>query len=129
MNPVVEFNLALILFLPWFVVLAVLYWIFPRQPRHLARRLFDLAALALAVALAAWGMWWSMENADPTAGAIWKQVLATSVSYGLFLGVMTAAIFLRRRLFAPPRLAAARPADTPARTPARGDRTPTGAVQ
>jgi hypothetical protein len=129
MNPVVEFNLALILFLPWFVVLAVLYWIFPRQPRHLARRLFDLAALALAVALAAWGMWWSMENADPTAGAIWKQVLATSVSYGLFLGVMTVAIFLRRRLFAPQRRPAGRPADNSARTPARGERTPTGAVQ
>lgn len=129
MNPVVEFNLALILFLPWFVVLAVLYWIFPRQPRHLARRLFDLVALALAVALAAWGMWWSMDNADPTAGAIWKQVLATSVSYGLFLGVMTAAIFLRRRLFPADRQAAIRAAGHADRATPRADRIPTGAVQ
>lgn len=129
MNPVVEFNLALILFLPWFVVLAVLYWIFPRQPRHLARRLFDLAALALAVALAAWGMWWSMDNADPAAGAIWKQVLATSVSYGLFLGVMTAAIFLRRRLFPADRPGAIRAAVDADRAEPRADHLPTGAVQ
>ena len=34
MNPFVELNLALILFLPWFAILGVLYWMFPRQPRH-----------------------------------------------------------------------------------------------
>jgi len=40
--------------------------------------------LVLAAIAAFWGMHWSMYNADPHAGAIWKQVLATSVAYGLF---------------------------------------------
>lgn len=103
MNLQVEFNLALILFLPWFAILAALYWIYPRQPRTTARRTYDSAALAIATVLAAWGMHWSMVNADPNAGAIWKQVLASSISYGLFLLVMTIALILRFRLFKAPR--------------------------
>lgn len=95
MNAQVELNLALILFLPWFAILAALYWIYPRQPRGASRRLFDTAALVLATALSAWGMHWGFLNADPDAGAIWKQVLATSVAYGLFLMVMTLAIAVR----------------------------------
>ncbi|MBD9378777.1 hypothetical protein ACTJI2_07605 [Pseudoxanthomonas sp. 22568] len=95
MNAQVELNLALILFLPWFAILAALYWIYPRQPRGTGRRLFDTIALVLATALSAWGMHWGFLNADPNAGAIWKQVLATSVAYGLFLMVMTLAIAVR----------------------------------
>ena len=30
-------DLALILFAPWFVILCVLYWLYPRQPRHALR--------------------------------------------------------------------------------------------
>ena len=33
MNPFIEFNLAAILFAPWFAILGVLYWVYPRQPR------------------------------------------------------------------------------------------------
>ena len=40
MNPLVELNLALFLFIPWFVILGVLYWIYPRRPKP-GRRLFD----------------------------------------------------------------------------------------
>ncbi len=110
MNAQVELNLALILFLPWFAILAALYWIYPRQPRGPGRRLFDIAALALATALSVWGMHWGFLNADPDAGAIWKQVLATSVAYGLFLMVMTLAIALRAWCMPPPRAPAdARP--------------------
>ncbi|RDZ29707.1 hypothetical protein DX914_05505 [Lysobacter silvisoli] len=98
MNPQVELNLALILFVPWFSILSWLYWAYPRQPRPPARSLFDAGALLLATLAAGWGMHWSMYNADPSAGAIWKQVLATSVAYGLFLGLMTAAFLLRLRL-------------------------------
>lgn len=98
MNPQVELNLALILFVPWFSILAWLYWAYPKRPRLAARTVFDSAALLLATLLAGWGMHWSMHNADPNAGAIWKQVLATSVAYGLYLGVMTAALLLRWRL-------------------------------
>ena len=97
MNPQVELNLALILFVPWFSILAWLYWAYPKQPRLAARTLFDSGALLLATLLAGWGMHWSMHNADPNAGAIWKQVLATSVAYGLFRVVMTPALRLRLR--------------------------------
>ena len=36
--------LALILFAPWFLILSVLFWAYPRQPRNARRRLFDIAA-------------------------------------------------------------------------------------
>ena len=98
MNPSVEFNLTLILFLPWFVILGALFWFYPRRPRTAARRGFDLAALVLA-GLASWvAMRWGMLNADPGAGAIWKQVLACLTAYGAFLAVLGSAWWLRARL-------------------------------
>lgn len=97
MHPQVELNLALILFLPWFTILAVLFWIYPRSPRGLARSLFDGSSLLLALAAAAGGMYWSMANADRSYGHMWQQVLATSVSYGLFLLVITVALIVRWR--------------------------------
>lgn len=100
MNPQVELNLALILFLPWFSILAVLFWLYPRTPRGPARALFDAASLAVATLAAAGGMHWGMANADPQFGPMWKQVLATSVAYGLFLLLMTVALLVRRRWLA-----------------------------
>jgi hypothetical protein len=97
MNHQVELNLALILFLPWYLILAGLFWAYPRQPRGWPRRLFDLASLVLAVVAAALGSYWGFSHADPAAGALWKQVLATSVSYGLFLLVLSLALGLRWR--------------------------------
>lgn len=96
MNPLVELNLALILFIPWYAILAVLFWLYPRQPRTAARKAFDSASLVLATGLSALSMYWSMETAD-TRHHMWQQVLATSVSYGVFLAVMTAAMLLRWR--------------------------------
>ena len=61
------------------------------------RQAFDTISLAIATAAAFAGMHWSMQNADPSHGAMWKQVLATSVAYGLFLGVMTVALWARWR--------------------------------
>lgn len=99
MNPAVEFNLTLILFLPWFAILGALFWFYPRRPRNAARRSFDLAALVMAL-LASWiGMRWGMLHADPGAGSIWKQLLATLIAYGAFLAVLGAAWPLRTRLF------------------------------
>lgn len=106
MNPQIELNLALILFIPWFSILAWLFWAYPRQPRSAARTVFDSASLVLATLAAFWGMHWGMYNADPHAGAIWKQVLATSVAYGLFLAVMTAALLARWRWLRARRVAA-----------------------
>ena len=97
MHAQIELNLAMILFLPWFAILAVLYWVYPRTPRHGARRLFDAIALVAATTAAVLSTWWSFRNADPGHGAMWRQVLASTLSYGAFLAVITAAWFGRRR--------------------------------
>lgn len=103
MNPSVEFNLTLILFLPWFAILGALFWFYPREPRTAARRGFDLAVLILAMLTSWLAMRWGMLNADANAGAIWKQVLACLTAYGAFLAVLIGAWFLRARLLAPHR--------------------------
>lgn len=90
--------LSLILFFPWFAILAALFWLFPRQPRGAARTGFDLAILLLALVLSFIGMRWGYLNADPGAGAIWKQVLATLVAYGAFLAILSLAWPLRSRM-------------------------------
>ena len=92
--------LALILFAPWFLILSALYWLYPRQPRDARRRGFDIAALVLAFAGCLLSLHWSFGFADRSYGHLWPQILATSVGYGVFLAVLTAAFFLRRRLFA-----------------------------
>ncbi|MES2859207.1 MAG: hypothetical protein V4704_08535 [Pseudomonadota bacterium] len=92
--------LALVLFAPWFLILAGVYWWHPRQPRHAARRRFDAAALLVAFAGCLASLYWSFDIADRSYGALWPQILATSVGYGVFLAVLTAAFFLRRRLLA-----------------------------
>jgi len=95
MNPLVELNLTLILFLPWFLILAVLFWMLPRKPRPAARVVFDLASLALSLAAFWYSMRWSVHSADAGYGKLWPQILATAVSYGVFLGVLGAAFALR----------------------------------
>lgn len=96
MNPIVALNLSLILLLPWYLVLGIVYWRTRRKPATAAQRGFDLAALLLALAAAAAGGYWSLAHADPSAGAIWKQVLASLVGYGLFLLVLMLAFLARR---------------------------------
>lgn len=89
--------LALILFLPWFLLLGALFWLFPRQPRNPRRKAFDIAALVVAFVMSFVGMQWgyALGLADVGTGAIWKQVLATLVAYGAFLFVLTVAVPLR----------------------------------
>lgn len=106
MNPTVQINLALILFLPWYAILAAVYWFYPRRPASAARRLYDAGALALTTVLSILAMRWGFLTADTSVGQLWKQVLATSVSYGAFLAVLTAAFFLRRHLIRTHRLSA-----------------------
>lgn len=102
MNAFVEVNLALILFLPWFAILAALYWIYPRTPRNARRAAFDVGSLLLAVLAAAVGTQWSYYNADLGFGAIWRQVLASTLSYGAFLLVLGIAFYLRQRIIIVP---------------------------
>jgi glucan phosphoethanolaminetransferase (alkaline phosphatase superfamily) len=99
MTPLVEMNLALILFLPWFLILAVLFWVYPRQPRGARRRLFDIASLLVAVAVFVASLYWAHATADNSHGRMWHQILATAVGYGVFLAVMTLAVVLRMWLF------------------------------
>jgi len=102
-NPAIELNLGLILFLPWYAILLVLYCRYPRAQGRGVRYAFDAIALAVALAATTLSLHWSMAIADPTHGVMWRQVLGTSVSYGVFLGVMTGAWFLRRHLLYPHR--------------------------
>ena len=98
MNPSIELNLGLILFLPWYAILVVVYWCSARRARAPWRRAFDAAAVLVAVAATTLSLHWSFAAAGTAHGGMWRQVLATSVSYGVFLTVMTAAWFLRRHL-------------------------------
>jgi hypothetical protein len=103
MNSSVELNLGLILFLPWYAILILAYCRFaPPRARGGWRYAFDAAALLLAVAATTLSLHWSLAIADPTHGKMWAQVLGTSVSYGVFLAVMTCAWFLRRFAFRRP---------------------------
>jgi hypothetical protein len=89
-------DLALLLFAPWFLILAVLYWVYPRQPRHARRRAFDIVALLVAIAAFIATLHWTHGYADRRYGAMWPQILATSAGYGVFLLVLVVAIFVRR---------------------------------
>jgi len=90
--------LALILFLPWFLILGVLFWIYPRKPRNAARSMFDALTLLVAGGGSFFGMNWAYQTANTDVGAMWKQIFAALVAYGVFLGVMTLAIFARHRM-------------------------------
>lgn len=96
MHPLVELNLALILFLPWYAILGGVFWFTRPRPWRRRDRLFDAGCLLAALLAAAWGGYWSFRLAAVDAGAIWKQVLASSVGYGLYLGVLLVGFLLRR---------------------------------
>ncbi|WP_101925592.1 MULTISPECIES: hypothetical protein [Luteimonas] len=95
MSPAVAENLALLLFLPWFLILAVLFWVFPRQPRGVRRMVYDLASLALSLVAFLLSIHWAHAVADRGHGTMWAQILATAVGYGVFLGVLGIAFALR----------------------------------
>ena len=91
-------DLALILFAPWFLILSVLYWMYPRQPRNARRRLFDLAVLVIALLAFVATLRWAHGYADRQYGEMWPQILATSAGYGVYLLVLAIAVFVRRAL-------------------------------
>jgi hypothetical protein len=96
--PFIELNLAAILFAPWFAILGVLYWLYPRQPRPSWRASFDAAALGVSVAVFVLALHWAQGWADRGYGRMWQQVVGTSVSYGAFLAVLGSAFWARHRL-------------------------------
>lgn len=90
--------LPLLLFAPAFLLLAWLYWRFPRPPqRRWKRRGFDLLALALAVAVTVRSV---AESFDHSAGelGLWPQVLATTVAFHVYPLALALAWGLRRAL-------------------------------
>ena len=91
-------NLAILLLLPWFTILGALYWFYPRQPRGRRRRVFDTIALLVALLAAYIGMRWAYATADLAVGAMWRQILASLVAYGLFLLVVAVAWPVRSRV-------------------------------
>ena len=97
MNPLIELNLALILFLPWFAILGVLFWMFPRQPRNAHRKLFDGVALLLAFTAFLLSLYWSDATAVARICCHIFPYPGSAVGYGVFLAVLTVAFFLRRR--------------------------------
>ena len=92
--------LSLLLFLPWCCGMGALYWWFPRQPRHRARTLFDVAALLLALLVSIGLMHWGYRIGVGDAGVdgMWKQILAVLYAYGGFLAVMVLALLLRQQV-------------------------------
>ncbi len=95
MSPTIELNLTLILFLPWLLLLGWGYVAFPRQPRDRARRLYDALALIAAFGGFLGSMYWSLWYADPAQGRLWRQILATAVSYGVLLILLGIAFTIR----------------------------------
>lgn len=92
--------LSLLLFLPWFAVVAALYWWFPRQPRHRARTVYDSAMLLLALLVSIGFMHWGYRigAAEVDADSLWRQILAVLYAYGGFLAMMVLALLLRPRV-------------------------------
>jgi len=97
MHPTIAHYLTVLLFLPWFAILGTLFWMLPRTPRDGARRRFDLVALALCTGAFVYSVDWAMTHADTGHGALWPQIFAVAVGYGVFLAALTVAFFVRRR--------------------------------
>ena len=95
MNTFFETGLSFLLFLPTFAIVGALYCAYPRTPRGARRWLADLAVLAVAGALSIAAMRWGFRAGSGTGGALWRQVVATLLAYGAFLGVFCLALPLR----------------------------------
>jgi hypothetical protein len=101
--------LALLLLAPVLLVLAWAYASYPKSlPRTPARRLFDGAALLLAIAAAVIATVLGHDMVVPPgmdanglrpSGAIWQQVLPALIGYGAFSVVLALALWLRAGLW------------------------------
>ena len=87
--------LALVLFLPWFMVLGGIYlWLAHRRRLRIG---IDLLVLLVATGVSIWAMLWGFTSADRLHGNMWPQVFATLMAYGAFLAVLALALPLRLR--------------------------------
>lgn len=102
--------LALLLLAPWLLILGWAYFTYPKGlPRTAARRVFDWAALLLAVIAAAWCAVLGFDAAPlpqvdqfgRASGAIWQQVLPVLLGYGGCVAVLLLAFMARHVLWRP----------------------------
>ncbi|MEO7071847.1 MAG: hypothetical protein ABI300_02315 [Rhodanobacter sp.] len=100
--------LSLMLIGPWLLVLAWVYWSWPKSlARTRMRRAFDALALLLAAATAVWmaRMGYDGYEAAPVealgrhSGAIWQHVAPALYAYGGFAAALLLAIGLRQWLW------------------------------
>ena len=89
MNALLELNLALILFLPWYAVVLWIFWRATGKHAAGARKIASLAFCVLSLVAAGIAGVWALGQADPAAGAIWRQVIACVAGYAAFLSVLT----------------------------------------
>ncbi len=95
MNLTLQPVFAFILFLPAFAVLGGLYLLFPRRPRGSARMIADVLVLLATAACSLWAMRRGFAGALEAGGAMWGQIFATLVAYGVFLAGLGAATLVR----------------------------------
>lgn len=96
--------LAVMLLAPLLLILCWGYWAFPKSlPRSASRRVFDVAALLLALVTAVQCALLGFDRVALPAvdefgrasGAIWQQVLPALYGYGAFAVVLLLAMALR----------------------------------
>ena len=95
MSASVNFNLAMILFLPTFCIISALYCWLPAKPRNGMRWMFDLTVIAIAFVLSILAMGWGFHRAEGVGAPIWQQAASTLASYAMFLGVLTIGAIAR----------------------------------
>lgn len=100
--------LAILLLTPWLLILCWSYWAYPKSlPHAAARRLFDVAAMLLAMIAAAQCAVIAFDRVRlPTvdafgraSGAIWQQVLPALLAYAAFTVVLLLAVLVRHVLW------------------------------
>ncbi|MEO5829628.1 MAG: hypothetical protein ABIQ36_03575 [Rhodanobacter sp.] len=96
--------LAILLLMPWLLILCWGYWAYPKSlPRIAARRIFDVAAVLLAMIAAAQSAVIAFDQVElpsvdgfgRASGAIWQQVLPALYGYAAFTVVLLLAMLLR----------------------------------
>jgi hypothetical protein len=96
--------LAILLLAPWLLILCWAYWAYPKSlPRTSTRRIFDMAALLLALiaAVQCASVGFDMvklpapDEFGRASGGIWQQVLPALYGYGAFTAVLVLALLLR----------------------------------
>lgn len=97
--------LAILLLLPWLLILCWGYWSYPKGlARGATRRAFDVAVLLLALGAAVICALHGYDAVQlpPTdqfgraSGGIWQQVFPALYGYGAFAGVLLLAVIVRQ---------------------------------